>query len=207
MQVHCSSFLHPADDLQLSVKYKRPGPFMPKDSRRAAVQTKDFAGKPNLVLDAFNSRRLSSVFTGVGPQAQAVPPVWIERAGLKSQIEHKLTRNSVSYGGLVTQQIKTRDDTNALVQHGMRMTQNGEPVEGGPPTTLSGTGCDRSIHAQFGMLRDTTWSSDGALVGARDVLEVNQGLGLGNGVFNRCDASELHDKSTLRSSVSCACAL
>jgi outer membrane protein assembly factor BamA len=189
--VHCASFLHPSDDLQLRAQFKRPAVFERNASRKersmgtVAPSGPGVVGKPALVVDAFNSRRLSSVFTGVGAAAQAVPTVWVERAGAQLYLEQQLSQLSKAYAGFVTQQVKTRDDTNALVTHGQRVDQRGQPIEGGPPTTLSGTGCDRSIHAQAGLKRDTTTLRNGMLIGARDLLEVNQGLGLGNGVFNR----------------------
>jgi outer membrane protein assembly factor BamA len=173
--VHCSSFWHPSDDMQLRVLFRRPYIFGEGKGR-----------EEDLVLDAFNARRLSSVFTASGAAAQTVPPVWIERAGLKAGLDQHLTRHSKSNIGLIAQQIKTRDDTNALVTHGQKLGPRGEVMEDGPPTTLSGTGVDRSIHGQLSVLRDTTFSENGGLVGSRDMLEVNQGLGLGNGFFNRC---------------------
>jgi hypothetical protein len=36
------------------------------------------------------------------------------------------------------------------------------------------------------VIRDTTFLDHAGVVGSRDMLEVNQGLGLGNGFFNRC---------------------
>lgn len=47
----CSNFLHPTDDLSARVQYRKPFVF-----GRAADE--------DLVVDAFNARRLSSVFTG-----------------------------------------------------------------------------------------------------------------------------------------------
>ena len=178
--VHCSSFLHPSDDLQLRVLLRKPNFFKLPNGR-----------VEDLLLDAFNARRLSSVFTSGGAAASNVTPVWIERAGVKVGLDRDLGRNSRTTLGLIAQQIKTRDDSNAIVTHGAKIGRHGEAVEDGPPTTLSSSGVDRSIHGQMSLTRDTTTIVNGGLIGSRDLLEVNQGLGLGNGIFNRCAAASL----------------
>lgn len=54
----CSNFLHPTDDLSVRVQYRKPFVF-----GRAADE--------DLVVDAFNARRLSSVFTGMLSDSEA----------------------------------------------------------------------------------------------------------------------------------------
>ncbi|RZR76381.1 hypothetical protein BHM03_00001153 [Ensete ventricosum] len=57
----------------------------------------------------------------------------------------------------------------------------------GPPTTLSGTGVDRMAFAQANITRDNTKFTNGAIVGQRDVFQLDQGLGIGSKFpfFNR----------------------
>lgn len=83
----------------------------------------------------------------------------------------------------IVQEVKTRDDTGALVTRGSRA---GAQADNGPPTTLSGSGVDRFADLKFNVTRDTTFYENGAIVGSRDILDSTQGLGLGNGIFNRC---------------------
>lgn len=167
----CSNFLHPTDDLSAHVQYRRPFVF-----GRAADE--------DLVVHAFNARRLSTVFTSTSG-SDSVTPVWVERAGAKVGLARHLSRHSNSSLGVVGQQIKTRDDTNSLVTHGTVGTRRAEAGEVGPPTTLSGSGIDRTVTLQGSAVRDTTFTVNGAIIGSRDVGEVDQGLGLGSGIFNR----------------------
>jgi outer membrane protein assembly factor BamA len=176
--VACSSFLHPTDDFSARFTLRRPNVFRRKDPHDKEAE--------DLVFDAFNARRLSSVFATSGPGASQTPGIWNERAGFKLGLERALSRNSYSVVNAVVQQVKTRDDSNALATRGHRLGPRGEPLRSGPPTTLSGSGMDRSIHAQLCVIRDTTFLDNAGVVGSRDLLEVNQGLGLGNGTFNRC---------------------
>ncbi|RWW88319.1 hypothetical protein BHE74_00002809 [Ensete ventricosum] len=57
----------------------------------------------------------------------------------------------------------------------------------GPPTTLSGTGVDHMAFAQANITRDNTKFTNGAIVGQRDVFQLDQGLGIGSKFpfFNR----------------------
>ena len=118
-----------------------------------------------------------------GSQGHEVSPVWVERAGVKTGLAKNLLRHSSSQFAAVAQQIKTRDDTNALVTHG---TAGKHDTQQGPPTTLSGTGVDRTVTLQGNVVRDTTFHVNGALVGSRDIAQAEQGIGIGTGLFNRC---------------------
>jgi hypothetical protein len=109
--------------------------------------------------------------------------VWVERAGVKMGLAKNLLRHSSSQFAVVAQQIKTRDDTNALVTHGSNGGQY--ETQQGPPTTLSGSGIDRTVTLQGNVVRDTSFHVNGALVGSRDVATVEQGIGIGTGLFNR----------------------
>lgn len=109
--------------------------------------------------------------------------MWVERAGVKMGLAKNLLRHSSSQFAAVAQQVKTRDDTNALVTHG---TAGGKyEHQQGPPTTLSGSGIDRTVTLQGNIVRDTTFHVNGALVGSRDVATAEQGIGIGTGLFNR----------------------
>jgi hypothetical protein len=121
------------------------------------------------------------VITGTG--GQEVSPVWVERAGAKVGLAKNLLRHSSSLVAIVGQQIKTRDDTNALVTHGSTGGQH--ETQQGPPTTLSGSGIDRTVTVQGNVVRDTTFHVNGGLVGSRDIASVEQGIGIGTGIFNR----------------------
>ncbi|GFZ19853.1 translocon at the outer envelope membrane of chloroplasts 75-III [Actinidia rufa] len=57
----------------------------------------------------------------------------------------------------------------------------------GPPTTLSGTGIDRMAFAQANITRDNTKFVNGAIVGERNMFQLDQGLGIGSKFpfFNR----------------------
>ncbi|CAN6696015.1 unnamed protein product [Malus baccata var. baccata] len=69
-----SNFLNPQDDLSFKLEYVHPyldGVYNPRNR--------------TLRVSCFNSRKLSPVFTG-GPGADEVPPIWVDRAGVKANI-------------------------------------------------------------------------------------------------------------------------
>ena len=199
--VHCSSFWHPSEDLQLRLQHKRPAVGEGAGTRRAHRFT---GKKPALVNELFNTRKLSTVFSpgAVGAADQNAPSYWVERFALKTFLERRLTRKSHAHFGGVLQQVKTRDDNGDLVREGPPPPGAAGPgaatAAAGPLTTLSGTGCDRSVHLQYHTLRDATFWDKGATVGARDALQVDQGIGLGNGVFNRCGAAQVCECASRR---------
>merc|ERR1712185_590254 len=61
----------------------------------------------------------------------------------------------------------------------------------GPPVTLSGTGSDKILYVQGHAVRDTTYFTEGGLLGARDIFTVEHGTGIGScyPFFNRHMAS------------------
>lgn len=66
-------FFH-QDDLAFKLEYVHPyldGVYNPRNR--------------SLRVSCFNSRKLSPVFTG-GPGADEVPPIWVDRAGVKANI-------------------------------------------------------------------------------------------------------------------------
>eukprot|EP00241_Pyramimonas_parkeae_P003179 CAMPEP_0114230722 /NCGR_PEP_ID=MMETSP0058-20121206/3629_1 /TAXON_ID=36894 /ORGANISM="Pyramimonas parkeae, CCMP726" /LENGTH=721 /DNA_ID=CAMNT_0001341957 /DNA_START=247 /DNA_END=2412 /DNA_ORIENTATION=- len=177
--VSTSNFLQPQDDLGFKVEYVRPYLWGDHDPKRTALN-----------VSAFNSRKLSPVFTA-GPFADEVPPIWVDRAGAKVTLTEQMTRQSKFTTGLVIEEVTTRDEQGAPCANGMRATAAGFPQADGPPTTFSPMGTDRVAFAQANMTRDNTYFCNGTPVGARDIITVDQGLGLvpGNPLYNRIKGS------------------
>ncbi|XP_072975026.1 protein TOC75-3, chloroplastic-like [Typha angustifolia] len=165
--VTSSNLLNPQDDLSFKLEYVHPYLDGVYDPRNRTFRT-----------SCFNSRKMSPVFTS-GPGADEVPPVWIDRVGLKSNVTENLTRQSKLTYGLVVEEITTRDETSGICTHGSRVLPSGGLSVDGPPTTLSGTGIDRMAFAQANITRDNTKFVNGAVVGERDVFQLDQGLGIG----------------------------
>ncbi|KAL1552902.1 putative translocon at the outer envelope membrane of chloroplasts 75-III [Salvia divinorum] len=173
--VTTSNFLNPQDDLAFKLEYVHPyvdGVYNPRNRTFRA--------------SCFNSRKLSPVFTG-GPGIEDVPPIWVDRAGLKANITENLTRQSKFTYGLVMEEITTRDESSHISSNGQRVLPSGGVSADGPPTTLSGTGIDRMAFLQANITRDNTRFLNGAIVGDRNVFQLDQGLGIGSKFpfFNR----------------------
>ncbi|ONK80912.1 uncharacterized protein A4U43_C01F23140 [Asparagus officinalis] len=165
--VTSSNLLNPQDDLSFKLEYVHPyldGVYNP---RNRTFRT-----------SCFNSRKMSPVFTG-GPGVDEVPPVWIDRVGLKANITESFTRQSKFTYGLVMEEITTRDETSTVCTNGARQLPTGALSMDGPPTTLSGTGVDRMAFAQANITRDNTKFVNSAIVGERNVFQLDQGLGIG----------------------------
>ncbi|KAG6535271.1 protein TOC75-3, chloroplastic-like [Zingiber officinale] len=173
--VTSSNLINPQDDLSFKIDYVHPYVDGVTNPRNRTFRA-----------SCFNSRKLSPVFTG-GPGADEVPPVWIDRAGIKANITENFTRQSKFTYGLVMEEISTRDETSSVCTHGVRALPSGGLSMDGPPTTLSGTGTDRMVFAQANITRDNTRFINGAVVGQRDVFQLDQGLGIGSNYpfFNR----------------------
>ncbi|KAF3454663.1 hypothetical protein FNV43_RR05111 [Rhamnella rubrinervis] len=173
--VTTSNFCNPQDDLAFKLEYVHPyldGVYNPRNR--------------TLRVSCFNSRKLSPVFTG-GPGVDEVPPIWVDRAGLKTNITENFTRQSKFTYGLVMEEITTRDESSHICPYGQRVLPSGGISVDGPPTTLSGTGIDRMAFLQANITRDNTKFVNGAIVGQRNVFQVDQGLGIGSKFpfFNR----------------------
>ncbi|XLR55786.1 hypothetical protein HN51_010112 [Arachis hypogaea] len=172
--VTTSNFFNPQDDLAFKLEYAHPyldGVYDPRNR--------------TLRVSCFNSRKQSPVFTG-GPEVDEVPPIWVDRAGLKANITENFTRQSKFTYGLVMEEITTRDKSSHICASGQRVLPSGG-IADGPPTTLSGTGIDRMAFLQANITRDNTKFVNGAIVGERNVFQVDQGLGIGSNFpfFNR----------------------
>ncbi|OVA15600.1 Bacterial surface antigen (D15) [Macleaya cordata] len=170
-----SNFIDPQDDLAFKFEYIHPyldGVYDPRNRTFRA--------------SCFNSRKLSPVFTG-GPGVDEVPPIWVDRAGVKANITENFTRQSKFTYGLVMEKITTRDESSHISQNGQRQLPSGGISADGPPTTLSGTGVDQMVFAQANITRDNTKFVNGAIIGERNVFQVDQGLGIGSSFpfFNR----------------------
>ncbi|KAK3003073.1 hypothetical protein RJ639_014168 [Escallonia herrerae] len=173
--VTTSNFLNPQDDLAFKLEYVHPyldGVYSPRNR--------------TLRTSCFNSRKLSPVFTG-GPGVDEVPPIWVDRAGVKANITENFTRQSKFTYGIVMEEITTRDESSHISPNGQRVLPSGGISADGPPTTLSGTGIDRMAFAQANITRDNTKFVNGAIVGERNVFQLDQGLGIGSKFpfFNR----------------------
>ncbi|XP_059626578.1 protein TOC75-3, chloroplastic-like [Cornus florida] len=173
--VTARNFLNPQRDLAFKLEYVHPyldGVYKPRNRTFRA--------------SCFNSSRLSPVFTG-GPEVDKVPPIWVDRAGVKANITENFTRQSKFTYGLVMEEITTRDESKCISRLGQRVLPSGEISSDGPPTTLSGTGIDRMAFLQANITRDNTKFVNGAIVGERNVFQLNQGLGIGSKFpfFNR----------------------
>ncbi|KZV53014.1 hypothetical protein F511_27630 [Dorcoceras hygrometricum] len=173
--VTTSNFLNPQDDLAFKLEYVHPyvdGVYNPRNRTFRA--------------SCFNSRKLSPVFTG-GPGIEEVPPIWVDRAGVKANFTENFTRQSKFTYGLVMEEITTRDESSHISANGQRVLPSGGVSADGPPTTLSGTGVDRMAFLQANITRDNTKFLNGAIVGERNVFQLDQGLGIGSKFpfFNR----------------------
>ncbi|XAR60640.1 hypothetical protein NMG60_11034095 [Bertholletia excelsa] len=173
--VTTSNFLNPQDDLSFKLEYVHPyldGIYNPRNRTFKA--------------SCFNSRKLSPVFTG-GPGVDEVPPIWVDRAGVKANITENFTRQSKFTYGLVMEEITARDESSHISPNGQRVLPSGGISADGPPTTLSGTGIDRMAFGQANITRDNTRFVNGTIVGERNVFQLDQGLGIGSKFpfFNR----------------------
>ncbi|PSR86125.1 hypothetical protein CEY00_Acc31763 [Actinidia chinensis var. chinensis] len=173
--VTTSNFLNPQDDLSFKLEYVHPYLDGVTNARNRTFRA-----------SCFNSRKLSPVFTG-GPGVDEVPPIWVDRAGVKANITEDFTRQSKFTYGLVMEEITTRDESSHICPNGQRVLPSGGISADGPPTTLSGTGIDRMAFAQANITRDNTKFVNGAIVGERNVFQLDQGLGIGSKFpfFNR----------------------
>ncbi|KAK7402205.1 hypothetical protein VNO78_14274 [Psophocarpus tetragonolobus] len=170
-----SNFLNPQDDLAFKLEYVHP-----------YLDGVYYSRNRTLRVSCFNSRKLSPVFTG-GPGVDEVPPIWVDRTGVKANITENFTRQSKFTYGLVMEEITTRDESSHICANGQRVLPSGGISADGPPTTLSGTGIDRMAFLQANITRDNTRFVNGAVIGDRNMFQVDQGLGIGSQFpfFNR----------------------
>ncbi|KAK3011421.1 hypothetical protein RJ639_010909 [Escallonia herrerae] len=174
--VATSNFFNPQGDVSFQLEYVHPyldGLYNPRNRTFKA--------------SCFNTTKQSPVFTCGGADVQDVPPIIVDRAGIKATITEDFTRQSWFTYGLVMEEIRTTDETGYITERGQRILPSGGISADGPPTTLSMTGVDRMAFLQANITRDNTKFLNGALVGERNVFQVDQGLGIGTKFpfFNR----------------------
>ncbi|KAG0479790.1 hypothetical protein HPP92_010648 [Vanilla planifolia] len=121
---------------------------------------------------------MSPVFTG-GPGVDEVPPIWIDRVGFKANITESFTRQSKFTYGLVVEESQLMVKLVAFVLMVLGRCTGGLSMEG-PLATLSGTGIDRLAFYEANITRDNTKFVNGAIVGERNVFQLDQGLGIGS---------------------------
>ncbi|KAL9386765.1 hypothetical protein Peur_019889 [Populus x canadensis] len=170
-----SNFFSAQEDLSFKLEYVHPYLDGLYSSRNQTLRA-----------SCFNIRKLSPVFTG-GPGVDEVPPIWVDRTGMKANITENFTRQSKFTYGIVMEEITTSDESSHISSNGQRVLPSGGISADGPPTTLSGTGVDRMAFLQANITRDNTKFVNGAVVGDRNVFQVDQGLGIGSKFpfFNR----------------------
>eukprot|EP00249_Psilotum_nudum_P007448 c20564_g1_i1 orf=226-2583(+) len=173
--VTSSNLFNPQDDLGFKMEYVHPYIDGIGDPRNRTFKA-----------SCFNSRKLSPVFTG-GPGVEEVPSIWVDRAGLKANITETFTRQSKFTYGMVVEEVTTRDETSAICTNGSHTLPSGALSMDGPPTTLSDKGIDHLTFLQANITRDNTKFVNGTPIGARDIFQVDQGLGIGSKFpfFNR----------------------
>ncbi|VVB04637.1 unnamed protein product [Arabis nemorensis] len=171
-----NNFLNPEDDLSFRLEYEQPYLDGVEDPRNRTFKT-----------SIFNSSKLSPVFTGGPGFEEVVPPMVVDRVGMKANITENFTPQSKFTYGLVLEEIKTRDEHGRISANGLRLLPNGGTSVDGPPTTLSGTGTDHLAFLQANITRDNTKSVNGTTVGDMNIFQVDQGLGIGSKspLFNR----------------------
>ncbi|XP_010443680.1 PREDICTED: protein TOC75-3, chloroplastic-like [Camelina sativa] len=174
--VSTSNLSNPEDDLSFQFEYVHPYLDGVSNPRNRTFKT-----------SFFNTGKLSPVFTGGPGFEEGVAPILVDRAGGKATITEDFTRQSKLTYGLVLEEITTRDENKQIASNGLVLLPNGAINVDGPPTTLSGTGTDRIAFLQGNITRDTTKFVNGAIVGDRNIFQVDQGLGIGSKfpLFNR----------------------
>eukprot|EP00271_Cylindrocystis_brebissonii_P021716 TRINITY_DN7927_c0_g1_i1.p1 TRINITY_DN7927_c0_g1~~TRINITY_DN7927_c0_g1_i1.p1 ORF type:complete len:728 (+),score=198.11 TRINITY_DN7927_c0_g1_i1:101-2284(+) len=177
--VSSGNLLNPQDDLDFRMEFKYPYLYGVKDPRNAAGN-----------VSIFNGRKMAAAFVG-GPTADEVPVIIVDRAGLKGTITENFTPQSRLTYGVVAEEVTTRDESSAIVSQAVKLLPSGHPSVDGVPTTHSDTGTDRMVFLQGNLTRDNTSFVNGAVVGSRDILRVDQGLGIGSKwmFFNRSQIS------------------
>ena len=173
--VSTANFLQPQDDLGFKLEYIHPYCLGDSDGDKTSFKAA-----------AFNSRKLSPVFTG-GPLMPEVPGVWVDRAGFKATICQNFSRQSKCSMAAVMEEVTTRDDSGAICTSGAKQLPNGALSLDGPQTTLSDSGTDRVLFLQGNVTRDTTKFVNGTQIGSRDILQVEQSVpySLSAPTFNR----------------------
>ena len=174
--ISTANFFQPQDDLGFKLEYNHPYVKGELDPNKASFRS-----------SVFNSRRISPVFAG-GPLLNNVPSVWVDRAGIKASFTQKFSRQTRCTSSAVLEEVTTRDESGAICANGSKQIADGSVTMDGPPTTHSGSGCDKVVCFQGNLTRDTTTFVKNTSVGSRDIMQVEQSIGIGAAfpVYNRC---------------------
>jgi hypothetical protein len=168
--VSTHNFLQPQGALDFTVDYKLPYVFGFEDAKKTALHAQ-----------IFSKKSASPIFSNGGSPEEQIEDVWVERGGAKIGLEERYNNNSKASLNLVLEQVTNTDEQGDLVGKGKKQTR--VAVREGPPTALSSSGRDRLVFLQGYAVRDTTYYVNGAQLGDRDMLTVEQGLGVGSAPF------------------------
>lgn len=122
----------------------------------------------------FNTRKMSPVFTS--PVENEVPPVFVDRLGVKGWTSAVGGQDNKVEHGLIFQQVTTCDENGQQVTKGTKVAR-GYYADNGPQTTLSGTGKDISLSYQHFTALDDVQFVNGNQLGQRFLFQVRaQGM-------------------------------
>jgi outer membrane protein assembly factor BamA len=173
-----SDWRNPAQDLGFQFSYTEPF-YAPNTTRN---------------LQLFNTRKMSPIFTS--PTEGEVPPVFVDRLGLKGWTSHCGGNDNKVEHSLMLQRINTSDENGQTVTKGTKVAR-GYYSDNGPPTTISSSGTDLSLSYQHFSALDDVQFVNGNQLGRRLLCQVDQGLnvkvplpngnsfGLSGGLYNR----------------------
>lgn len=135
-----------------------------------------------LRVGAFSKRKLSAMFAD-GESSDTSPGVWIDRAGIKANITENISRQSKLMYGLVLEEVATKDEASTIYRHRPHGFSDMNSVE----SRVGSSGFEHVAFLQMKITRSNGQSGNTGHVGARDIFQVDQGLGWGTWVplFNR----------------------
>ena len=179
-----SDWRNPAQDLGFQFSYTEPF-YAPNTTRN---------------LQLFNTRKMSPIFTS--PTEGEVPPVFVDRLGLKGWTSHCGGNDNKVEHSIMLQRINTSDENGEWTFYfphvynlitspalhlslsflsGQTVTKGTKVARGyysdnGPPTTISSSGTDLSLSYQHFSALDDVQFVNGNQLGRRLLCQVDQGL-------------------------------
>lgn len=122
-------------------------------------------------------RKLSATYYNAD-HFKEVPAIWIDRAGIKASIIEKLSGQSKLAYGVVIEEVATRDSIGAICK---------SKGSSGFSSSLKSSGIEHIAFLQMKITRSNLKSGETGLLGARDLFQLDQGVGLGTRapMFNR----------------------
>eukprot|EP00955_Chlamydomonas_euryale_P065328 359198-Chlamydomonas_euryale.AAC.2 len=148
-----SDWRNPAADLGVQVAYTEPF-YAPRTTRNVQM---------------FNTRKMSPIFTS--PVENEVPPVFIDRFGLKGWTSHCGGQDNKTEHALLLQRVNTCDENGQTVTKGTKVSR-GYYADNGPPTTLTQKGTDMSLSYQHFSALDNVQFVNGNQLGRRALIQV-----------------------------------